>query len=104
MKKLPIITIILSVLTFLVGCQNSDLALKEKCSKYVEIAESRYEGVGFKGTFYSRTKDTCVSVYLGELTDYSFYDELVGQFLHSGVSPTKLNEIEKSLDLIGEIK
>lgn len=96
--------LLFSSLFYLIGCHPSDIALKEKCSQYIETAKKRYEGIGFKGTFYSRTKDTCVSVYLDELTDYSFYDELVGQFLHTGVSYTKLAEIESSLNLIGEIK
>ena len=72
---------------------DSDLDLKEKCSKYVEKAQKRIEDeresetnptvlYTYAGTFYSKTKKTCISVTgyrVGKEVNYAiYYDELTG--------------------------
>jgi len=83
MKK--IILILISVFLF-VGCasQDKDFALKETCAKYVKDAQNR--GEGYEGTYYSKGKSTCVSVYYPlqgddpEIREMSYYDEFTGKW------------------------
>lgn len=98
MKKSLLLITILGIL-ILTGCQNSQIALKEKCSQFIEKAKVRYERAVFRGTFYSKTKDTCVSIYMfPEGTD--IYDELTGHSLVNLAAPKEAYEQELSLDLL----
>lgn len=103
MKKLPLKIVVLISLILLAGCQNSEFAIKEKCSKFLETAEVRYKGGKFEGTFYSKSKETCVSIYeyYGDTSSsFDIYDELTGQFLGNMVSSEDANKLKSSLNLL----
>lgn len=95
--------ILFLALIFLTACDSSqtDLALKEKCSKFVQQAqhkiesEAENESIDFSittygGTYYSRELDTCVTIkkVFYYPTDVEragrarfYFDELTGQDL-----------------------
>jgi len=77
--------------------------MKDRCSKFVEVAKDRYKSGKFEGTFYSRSKKTCVSIYqyYGDTTSaFDIYDEFTGQFLINLGSFEEKHELEQTLDLL----
>lgn len=99
MKKL---LSVLGLVMLLTGCGETDLTLKEKCSKYLATAKSRAEtnnsGVApstiryVEGTFYSRVRQSCVTVegFIWEVPNMqppsgtSYVDELTGETIVVG--------------------
>lgn len=83
MKKY--ILIIISVF-LLLGCtinSDTDFTFKESCAKYIDDAKDRYEG--YEGTYYSKGKSTCMSIYWDFGLDDTrqkfirYYDEFSGK-------------------------
>jgi len=102
MKK---IALFLLITTLLAGCQFEDFALKEKCGQFVkgaiELVETSNKNASvsdgsinyyFKGVYYSRKFNTCVSVSESKVYDVKngssvtltfFRDELTGNLIQN---------------------
>lgn len=97
MKRLVLLMII--CIGLLIGCQKSELALKEQCSRFVGQAMMRWKEVDYKGTFYSKTKTTCVSIYWFNASVMDFYDEFTGTYF--GLLSTEEGfKFQQSLNLV----
>lgn len=107
MKK--ILLILISVF-LIAGCsdqQNTEFTLKESCAKYIKDAQTR--GEGYEGTYYSKGKSTCVSLYYPYKDndsggrEMSYYDEFTGKWRWFNRKDLELEkqrvEFEKELDL-----
>lgn len=120
MKRFVLVLVAVMVLG---GCQQSDLALKEKCQKYITDSRERieknndkigYAGAAqyFIGTFYSKLKQTCITVFYkaSSFGDKYIYtvdgeDELTGRSMFSSeVSIPTTDEIDKVISRYDIIK
>ncbi|NQU77445.1 hypothetical protein HQ544_01990 [Candidatus Falkowbacteria bacterium] len=116
MKKFLLISI-LSVL-IVSGCSKnileSDLKHKEKCSVYLKTAQDRikeenieYQGVktfSHIGTYYSKSKQSCITKYRGRLSGsldetIYYYNELTGSSLGGYSKDQEENRMEFEQDL-----
>ena len=118
MKKILLLFIGFSLFYGCSSRQNNDFELKEKCNKYIDNAEKRYESFTYPdepyfylGTYYSKSRNTCISKYE---TSYDtetkeklmiYHDELTGEGLgsynRSKFETEKLRlELEKGLELV----
>lgn len=97
-KFCPIIFIIVCFCHL--GCSRPcEFDLKEKCSRYVEKAKQQKGENNYFGTFFSRTNETCISIYWGNNT--FFKDELSGIVIETTTGIPDYQKVAKSLDLVG---